>query len=240
MSNREGRKHQRQRDPPPGASKKMTANANRDDTDKLASPNIAEDTSEPTLSFLAQEIRAIRVSTQNIEQDTTVIKAAMGEIEEKIDILSSRVGEAESRVASLESAADLSKQQVDDIQKEVKRLQDHVDDLDNRGRRCNIKILGIAERAEGNDMIQFLQREIPTMLEHQFETPLEIQRAHRVPTGPPRPSQGDRPRPIMVNMLRYQVKEEILRLARGKGQVTWHGAKIMFFLIILNESTTGE
>lgn len=33
----------------------------------------------------------------------------------------------------------------------------------------------------------------------------------------------------MVNMLRYQVKEEILRAAREKGQIMWQGARIMFF-----------
>lgn len=46
--------------------------------------------------------------------------------------------------------------------------QERVEDLDNRGRRCNVKILGILELKEGKNMIQFLQQEIPIMLEHRF------------------------------------------------------------------------
>lgn len=119
--------------------------------------------------------------------------------------------EAEERVATLESAADTSKQHVKAFQEKI-QLQKRIEDLDSRGRCCNVKILSILKLKEGNDMIQFLQQEIPIMLEHQFPT-LEIQRAHRVSTGLPRREQreGDQPWPVMVNILRYQVKEEIAR-----------------------------
>ena len=199
---------------------------------RLDTPSAAAQ-DEPSLSLLATEIRAIRVSAQIIKQDTKEIKdikATVEVIEGKISSLSSRMDEAEERVAELESAADTSKQQVSALQETVQRLQEHVEDLDNRGRRCNVKILGIPELKEGNDMIQFLQREIPTMLECQFPT-LEMQRAHRIPTGPPRREQreGGQPRPVIINFLRYQVKEEILRAAREKGQIVWQGSKLMFF-----------
>uniref|UniRef100_A0A3Q1CAE9 L1 transposable element RRM domain-containing protein n=1 Tax=Amphiprion ocellaris TaxID=80972 RepID=A0A3Q1CAE9_AMPOC len=187
---------------------------------------------EPSLSLLATEIRAIRVSTQIIEQDTKEIKdikATVEVIEGKISSLSSRMDEAEERVAELEGAADMSKQQVSALQEMVQQLQEHMEDLDNR-RCCNVNILGLPELKEGNDMIQFFQQEIPIMLEHQFPK-LEIQRAHRVPTGPPRREQrdGGQPRPAMVNFLRYQLKEEILRAAREKGQIIWQGTRLMFF-----------
>lgn len=183
------------------------------------------------MMFLASEIRAIRVSTQTIEHDTREIKATVEGIEQKINILNSRMDEAEARVATLEDTMDASKQHLDEVQTEIQKLRDHIDDLDNRGRCCNIKILGILEEAEGDDMVQFLQREIPGTLERTFTTQLEIQRAHRVPTGRRRGERGtrERPRPVMVNMLRYQVKEEILRATREKRQIVWWGAKIMFF-----------
>lgn len=59
-------------------------------------------TCEPTLTFLASEIRAICLSTQNIEQDTSEIKTTMKEIEGEIDTLTTRVSEAEDHVATLE------------------------------------------------------------------------------------------------------------------------------------------
>ena len=231
MSSRELRKIQPVKNTPlprsARASKKMDAFVSRSSNDTPAMSSAAAE--EPSLSFLATEIRAIRMSTQNIEQDTKEIKATVEDIEGKISTLSSRMDEAEKRIAAVESTADTSEQHVKVFQEKI-QLQERVEDLDNRGRRCNIKILGIPELKEGKDMIQFLQQEIPNMLEHRFPT-LEIQRAHRVPTGPPKREQreGDRPRPVMVNMLRYQVKEEILRAAREKGQIMWQGARIMFF-----------
>ncbi|KAI4893875.1 hypothetical protein NFI96_029753 [Prochilodus magdalenae] len=221
---RETRKTQRLKDLQPShpakASKKMDAFVNRPLEDTTAVSGAVA--GEPTLAFHASEMRAIRVSTQNIEQDTKEIKATVEDIEGKISTLNSRIDEAEERVAALEGTAHTSKQRIEAIQEEMRKLMDHIDDLDNRGRRCNLKILGIPELKEGDDMIQFLQREIPEMLGHRFPT-LEIQRAHRVPTGPPRRDQreGNRPRPVMVNLLRYQVKEEMLRRAREKGQILW-------------------
>lgn len=153
----------------------------------------------------------------------------MEEIKGKVSALSSRIEEVEKRVVELEDSADASKRQIEIIQKEMQKLRDHVCDLVNRGRRCNVKILGIPELKDKNDMIQFRQREIPVMLERQFPS-LDIQWAHRVPTGLPRQDQwdGDWLRPILVNFLRYQVKEDILRAARDKGQVLWQGSRIMF------------
>lgn len=86
------------------ASKKMDAFISRPSDDTPATSSAT--TEEPSLSFLATEIRAIRMSTQNIEQDTKEIKATMEDIEGKIGMLSSRMDEAEERVAALESTAE--------------------------------------------------------------------------------------------------------------------------------------
>ncbi|MEQ2199072.1 hypothetical protein XENOCAPTIV_024116, partial [Xenoophorus captivus] len=60
---------------------------------------------------------------------------------------------------------------------------------------------------------------------------MEMQRGHCVPTGLSRCDDGERERPrlVIVNLLHYQDKEEILRAAREEGQILWQGAEIMFF-----------
>ena len=140
MSARETRKTQRLKDLQPShsakASKKMDAFVNRPLEDTTAVSGAVA--GEPTLAFLASEMRAIRVSTQNIEQDTKEIKATVEDIEGKISTLNSRIDEAEERVAALEGTAHTSKQRIEAIQEEMRKLMDHVDDLDNRGRRCNL------------------------------------------------------------------------------------------------------
>ena len=89
MPTQETRKPQRLKDSPPShpakASKKMDAFVNRPSEDATAISGAGA--GEPTL---ASEIRAICVSTQNIEQDTKEIKATVEDIEGKISTLNSR------------------------------------------------------------------------------------------------------------------------------------------------------
>lgn len=235
MRKRQTRRAQRAKDPPTEqqakTTKKMDAYVSRPQEDPAAATCVASG-GELTLNELVAELRIIRTSTNNIEKDTKQIKTTVQEIEGKINALSARMEEVESRVATLEEATHASEQQLPTIQEEIKNLRNHIEDLDNRGRRCNIRIIGIPELIEGEDMIKFLQREIPIMLDLTLEPrTLDIQRAHRVPMGPPKRSrrEGERPRPVMVNLLRYRDKEDILRAAREKGQILWRGAKIMFF-----------
>lgn len=201
-----------------------------------ATPGTAGGEGTITLEFLALQIQAIRDSTINIEKDTKDIKSSIGVIEAKLGTLTTRVDDVEERVVALEESRGTSETELVTFREELKKVRAHLDDLDNRGRRCNIKIMGLPEAKEGKDMIKFLQHELPLMLGHTFGE-LEIQRAHRV--GAPRRAQGERerPRPVMVNMLRYRDKEEILRVAREKGQITWQGVKIMFFPDYSRETT---
>lgn len=148
------------------------------------------------------------------------MKTPVKDIKGIISTLSSSIEE----VDQWESAADTSKHQTEAIQEEMQKLG-HVDDLDSRIQCCNKSL----ELKEGNDMIPFLQHEIPIMLEHQCLS-LEIQQAHGVPTCPPRWNQreGDQLWLVMVNMLHYQVKEEVLWRAKDKGQIIWQGVWHVF------------
>ncbi|KAK7880392.1 hypothetical protein WMY93_032982 [Mugilogobius chulae] len=220
MSGRGAGKSQRANDPPPEKKAKAKANGKMD--------SFVSKASTKEIKAIRESTATIRESTANIENDTKEIKRTVRDLEIKVDSLNSRVEDTEQRIVALEESQDSSDQQLTTLREELQKMQNHLNDLEDRGRRCNIKILGLPESKEGNDMIKFLQQEIPAMLDHAFGT-LEMQRAHRVPTGPPRRNPGERPRPVMVNMLRYQDKEAILRIAREKKQVLWHGAKIMFF-----------
>lgn len=115
----------------------------------------------------------------------------MKEIEGKIDTLTTRVSEAEDRVTTLEFGAVTMKGWVES-RRNCKNCKNYMTWL----------IIWKTEMAENKDMIQFLRREILNMLECQFERPLEIQRAHRVPTGPPRRElkEGRRSTPIITTL----------------------------------------
>lgn len=107
--------------------------------------------------------------------------------------IDSRVTETENRISTTEDALQTRERELSTLTKTVTRLQAKVDDLENRGRRKNLRVVGLPEKAEGSTpLAQFLMKMIPKWLDLSFDPRLEIERAHRslgpVPGGsdPPR------------------------------------------------------
>ncbi|KAJ4933513.1 hypothetical protein JOQ06_030339 [Pogonophryne albipinna] len=101
-----------------------------------------------------------------------------------------------------------------------------VGDLENRSRRSNLRFVGIQESAEGSDIIGFMSRLIPQLLgPDAFPTLPIIERAHRSPTA----RQNSRARAIMIELLNFQDKVKILRLAREKKSLDYNGKHISIY-----------
>ncbi|KAK7895579.1 hypothetical protein WMY93_020904 [Mugilogobius chulae] len=68
----------------------------------------------------------------------------------------SRLAKSEQRIAALEDAVDPTTARVATLEKTVQHLTERIDDLENRGRRKNVRILGLPENVEGTDPTRFL------------------------------------------------------------------------------------
>lgn len=105
-------------------------------------------------------------------------------------------------------------------------MQEKVTDLEGRSRRNNIRIFGIPEEAEENSTSKYVERLLKTELQLPEETELHIQRAHRALTRKPSPNAP--PRSIIVNFLKFETKEMILKTA-WKKKIGKVGNKQIFF-----------
>lgn len=106
-------------------------------------------------------------------------------------------------------------------------LNRHVEDLDNRGRRNNIRVRGIPETVEADQITPALQRVFNSLLDRQEETEIEFVRAHRAlrPKGPDTAP----PRDIICCLQNFQLKEDIMRRARRNDRIIFNGETIMLF-----------
>ncbi len=78
--------------------------------------------------------------------------------------------------------SDLEKR-VKDLEKQNNYLTDRVEDLENLSRSSKLRFLNVPERAEGRDMLGFIQQIIPQLLDKMnFPSPPVIERAHRTGT----------------------------------------------------------
>uniref|UniRef100_A0A5F8GL03 L1 transposable element RRM domain-containing protein n=1 Tax=Monodelphis domestica TaxID=13616 RepID=A0A5F8GL03_MONDO len=112
------------------------------------------------------------------------------------------------------------------LEENIKYLNDKVTDLENRGRRDNLRIIGLPEKPEINSKLNIVIQDIikencPDILEEEGNTGIE--RVHRTPStlNP----QKTTPRNVIAKCQSFQAKEKILQEAR-KRQFRYKGMPI--------------
>lgn len=163
------------------------------------------------------------------------LSADISQIDEKITSLDGKFGAmvlqlkaAENRISTVEDTVQNLTLENNKLSRALTGAMEKISDLENRSRRGNLRIYGFPEEAEQGNPISFLEHELPKILGMQPGT-IEIERAHR--SLNPKPKPGVRPRPFIINLLRYPIKEKIMAIARGKKELKWgqKDHKIMIF-----------
>uniref|UniRef100_H3AE40 L1 transposable element RRM domain-containing protein n=1 Tax=Latimeria chalumnae TaxID=7897 RepID=H3AE40_LATCH len=147
----------------------------------------------------------ISVAVKDIQCSNKDILGRLPSIETHLTESDERLTVAESQLAAFTST--------------VSELRSQLDDQENRARRNN----GVEQ---GNPS-KFLEEVLSTVLKLPARMELAIERAHRLLAS--RPAPGQRPRPFIIKLLRFPVKELLLRLAREIGSLQWEGHKILLF-----------
>ena len=135
------------------------------------------------------------------------------------------MAEAQERITELEEWKIDAGEVMMEMQEQTRKMQEKVTDLEGRSRRNNIRIFGVPEETEENSTNKYVDQLLKTELQLAEGAELHIQRAHRAPAQ--KPSLNAPPRSIIVNFLKFETKEMILKTAwKKKIQV---GNKQIFF-----------
>uniref|UniRef100_H3AN80 L1 transposable element RRM domain-containing protein n=1 Tax=Latimeria chalumnae TaxID=7897 RepID=H3AN80_LATCH len=140
--------------------------------------------------------------------------------QENRDILARSNADILGRLASIEmhlSDSDrrlaAAEMKIESLTSDVADFRNRLDDQQNRAQRNNVRILGFPEGVEQGNPTQFLGETLPALLKLPEGTELSIERAHR--SLAPSPVPGQRPRPFIVKLLHFSVKELLLKSVRG-------------------------
>lgn len=186
--------------------------------------------SETALTSIATMLEDHRVSL------ATDFKTSFATLEVRLDKIQSTITEYGQRVDSLESHVELQDQRIQALEESCvalaasnTKLTAKVIDLESRSRRNNIRIIGLPESIEGPRPTSFFADLLTEVLGDQIlQSPPELDRAHRTLTAKPQP--GSRPRPVIIRLHRYQIKEQIIREARkNRGKLQYRGSPIQIF-----------
>ncbi|ROL46832.1 LINE-1 type transposase domain-containing protein 1 [Anabarilius grahami] len=87
----------------------------------------------------------------------------------------------QARMDTMNAKIRVVKQDVNTHQQEILNLRDKLVEMEDRSRRCNVRLVGLPESAEGENAVQFLQEHLPKWIPSlQGGGKIEIQHAHRI------------------------------------------------------------
>lgn len=166
------------------------------------------------------------------EELSAEFKASLSGLENKLDQTKLLTDDHDQRISSLELASEDFSQRIQEIEatcsslrEENDKLKAKVIDLENRSRRSNVRILGLAESTETGRPTEFFSQLLQEVFgKDVLPTPPEVDLAHR--TLAPKPGPGQRARPVLLRMHRYRTKELLIREARRRGKLSYHGQEI--------------
>lgn len=219
---------------------------NNTDMSRAPSPTISTDpgplmgtpavfrsaTADPTpgQSRLEDDLRAMLQALPTRADIETLIqrveeahKRDIQEIKTDIQTIDHRVTTGESLTSALESRILSLEQAQESRDRELQEVQLHLEEMEDRSRRNNLRLRGIPEATESED----LAVTVTAIFHRLLETPpptLEIDRVHRA-LGP-KSTDPERPRDVLCRLHRYAQKEVILRAAWESGEVEFDGARV--------------
>ena len=144
---------------------------------------------------------------------------AINEIRNILEATNSRITEAEDRISEVEDRIVEINESERKKENQVKRNEDNLRDLQDSVKCPNIQIIGIPEEDKNKDHEKILEEIIvenfPKMGK---EIITQVQETQRVPNRI-NPRQNA-PRHILIKLTKIKHKEQILKAAREKQQIT--------------------
>uniref|UniRef100_K7E591 L1 transposable element RRM domain-containing protein n=1 Tax=Monodelphis domestica TaxID=13616 RepID=K7E591_MONDO len=161
-----------------------------------------------------------------MQKKFTHLQNRCDETEKENQALKARIRQLEDNDHVKEQELIKQSQNTKKLEENIKYLTDKVIDLENRGRRDNLRIIGLPEKPEINTKLDMVIQDIikencPEILEQGGNTATD--RAHRTPST--LNTQKTTPRNVIAKFQSYQTKEKILQEAR-KRQFRYKGMPI--------------
>ena len=163
---------------------------------------------------------------EEIKRSQLKMNNAINEIKNTLEGTKSRITETEDRISEVEDKMVEINEAERKKEKRIKRNEDNLRDLWDNVKRPNIRIIGVPEeedKKKGHEKIleEIIAENFPKMGK---EIATQVQETQRVPNRI-NPRQNT-PRHILIKLTKIKHKEQILKAAREKQQITHKGIPI--------------
>ncbi len=148
---------------------------------------------------------------RELREDMQATNKSVKELREEFEAIVTTAKQTRDRVDSIQADAHEDRRTVTDLRNKLERLTEKMTDIEDRGRRNNVRLVGLPEGTEGTNAASFLRVNLSKWIPSLRGRDIEIDRAHRVYDG----GRGsDRPRTLIFRVLRWHDRSKILKGAR--------------------------
>ena len=189
------------------------------------------DANETLLLNMKQMMDELRADI-NGQFDSTISAVVKREITAVLEPFEKKIATHGGAIADLERSASDHDYKLTELQNKVSSLNTLVDslskkceDLEGRSRLNNVRLVGLPEGAEGPRPTEFMAKFLQDLLGLSDRPVLDP--AHR--TLRARPKDGDPPRPMIIRVHLFQVRNDILRRAGEASPLSHSGRRISIF-----------
>lgn len=188
-----------------------------------AEANVADNAAASTIEDV---LAAINLLGSRVDMRFTELNGVISDFKVALTEVNERVSSAEAAIESHERRLEELEKLHGALASQCKQQEAKLDDLEARSRRQNIRIVGIKEKTENGRPTEFVSMLLPKLLgEENFKLPIEVDRAHRSLA----PAVDGKSRAFIARIHHYQVKEQVLRLAREKAPLQYDGRPVYIF-----------
>lgn len=166
---------------------------------------VASAVREAVDSILVPALRDLRTEIQKTNE-------TVKEISSELEKVAKSTKRTQDRVDSVQTAAREDRRSVIELKTQLDQLTTKLTDLEDRGRRNNIRLVGLPEAVEGSNAIGYLKDNLPKWIPSLAGRDIDIERAHRVYDGGE--ANSNKPRTLIFRLLRWQDRTAILNGAR--------------------------
>ncbi|KAJ1133060.1 hypothetical protein NDU88_011360 [Pleurodeles waltl] len=182
--------------------------------DPTESPSTAMDT-------ILKELLAIKSSVASLENTVSINTTEVQGLRNEVAKFQSRMQSMDNQLTDIEIRID----KTPDTSQDIWYLQQKMINLEDQSRRPNLRIIGLPEQTEKDNILDFLTTFLPTLTNITSTMPLDFQRAHRVRSCGI--IQSIRPRHILACCLRHQQARQIIMAAKKHGPYEYETSQVI-------------
>uniref|UniRef100_A0AAV2LMA7 Uncharacterized protein n=1 Tax=Knipowitschia caucasica TaxID=637954 RepID=A0AAV2LMA7_KNICA len=181
---------------------------------------MADPTPPPALAPV-QPVQSLDVDSLVERITAEVLKALEASLDKKIDpvllktqtctsdiaSLDTRISGAEQRISVQKDVTESHHAKLSEMELKLEAALEKIDDSENRGRRCNLSIVGLEEGSEGTNPVSFFKSWLPALVGESDNFKggvVKIDRCHHALSR--RPPAGQRPRAVIMKLHNFQDK----------------------------------